>query len=67
MSNSYEINESGATQRAVMYPRDIHWETGFSFSFIYKLLRDGEIKGAIKIGDRYLVSRKNFEKWINGE
>jgi excisionase family DNA binding protein len=52
-------------QKRVFYPEDIAQETGLGLNLIYRLLRAGEICH-IKAGDRYLISRANFEKWLNG-
>jgi excisionase family DNA binding protein len=53
-------------EKKILYPADIVKETGLGMSKIYELLKTGEIPH-VKAGDRYLVSRANFEKWLNGE
>jgi len=52
--------------KKVFYPEDIAKETGLGVNLIYRLLRTGEICH-VKAGDRYLVSRANFEKWLSGK
>jgi len=54
------------SNKVVFYPEDIAKETGLGLNLIYRLLRAGEISH-VKAGDRYLVSRANFEKWLSGE
>jgi len=54
------------SNKRVFYPEDIAKETGLGLNLIYRLLRAGEISH-VKAGDRYLVSRANFEKWLSGE
>jgi hypothetical protein len=49
-----------------LFPEDIAKESGLSLNLIYRLLRTNQIVH-IKAGDRYLVSRANYEKWLNGE
>ena len=34
---------------------------------LYDMARNGELPGAIIIGNRYLVSRKVFDAWLDGE
>lgn len=51
--------------KSVFYPEDIARETGLGLSLVYRLLRAGEISH-VKAGDRYLVSRENFRKWLSG-
>jgi excisionase family DNA binding protein len=53
------------TERKIFYPEDLARETGLGLSLIYRLLRTGEIK-SIRAGDRWLISRSNFEAWANG-
>ena len=53
-------------EKKILFPTTIHEETGLGYNTIYKLLKSGAIKST-KAGDRYLVSRANFEKWLNGE
>ncbi len=54
------------SNKGVFYPEDIAKETGLGLNLVYRLLRAGEISH-VKAGDRYLVSRANFEKWLSGE
>jgi excisionase family DNA binding protein len=54
------------TTKKVLYPEDIAHETGLGLNLVYKLLRQGSICH-VKAGDRYLVSRFNFERWLNGQ
>ena len=50
----------------VMTPSDLHEETGLSLRFIYQQMTLGVIPH-IKVGDKYLVGREAFLKWVNGE
>jgi excisionase family DNA binding protein len=52
--------------KKILYPEDVAKESGLGLNLVYRLLRSGQIK-SIKAGDRWLVSRANFEKWLNGE
>ena len=54
------------SNKGVFYPEDIAKETGLGLNLVYRLLRAGEISH-VKAGDRYLVSRANFEKWLSGQ
>ncbi len=54
------------SNKAVFYPEDIAKETGLGLNLVYRLLRAGEISH-VKAGDRYLVSRANFEKWLSAQ
>ena len=53
-------------KKRVLFPEDIARETGVGLNLVYRLLRAGEISH-VKAGDRYLISRANFEKWLSGE
>lgn len=33
----------------------------------YEMARSGEMPGVLKVGNRYLVSRKVLDAWVNGE
>ena len=52
--------------KRVIFPEDIAQETGLGLNLVYRLLRAGKIPH-VKAGDRYLISRANFEKWLSGE
>ena len=54
------------SNKGIFYPEDIAKETGLGLNLVYRLLRAGEISH-VKAGDRYLVSRANFEKWLSGQ
>ena len=53
------------SNKKVFYLEDIAQETGLGLHLVYRLLRTGEISH-VKAGDRYLISRENFEKWLSG-
>jgi excisionase family DNA binding protein len=53
------------TNKQILYPEDIASESGLGLNLVYRLLRSGQIVH-VKAGDRYLISRVNFEKWVNG-
>lgn len=53
-----------AIENAVMTPYEVAKETHLSLRFIYKLMRAGKIPH-IKAGDRYLIGREAFLKWVN--
>lgn len=52
--------------KKVLYPEDVVKETGLGISLVYRMLKNNEISH-VKAGDRYLISRTNLEKWLNGE
>jgi excisionase family DNA binding protein len=54
------------SDKKVYYPEDIAQETGLGLNLIYRMLRSNQICH-VKAGDRYLISRANFEKWLNGD
>jgi excisionase family DNA binding protein len=51
-------------ENLVMTPKEISKLTHCSLPFIYKQLRNGVIPNK-KLGDKYLISRKAFEIWLN--
>lgn len=54
------------TQKQILYPEDVAAECGVCLKTVYKELRSGRL-GHVRAGDRYLISRKNLEKWLSGE
>lgn len=54
------------TEKAVLYPEDISKLTGIGLNCIYRQLRAKKILH-IRVGDRYLISKSNYEAWINGQ
>ena len=52
--------------KSIMSPRDVAKETSSSLRFIYKQLREGVIPH-VRLGDKYLIGRKSFEAWLNGD
>ena len=53
-------------EKKVHYAEDLARDTGLGISLIYRQLRKGKIPH-VRVGDRYLISRENYEKWVNGE
>jgi excisionase family DNA binding protein len=53
------------SENTVMTPQDVATETHSSLRFIYKQLKEGAIPH-IRLGDKYLIGRKVFELWLNG-
>lgn len=53
------------TSKKVLTPEDAAAEAGVCRKTIYTLLQKGEIRH-VKAGDKYLISRANFEKWLEG-
>jgi excisionase family DNA binding protein len=51
-------------EKTVMQPYDVAKETHLSLRFIYKLMKDGTLPH-VKAGDRYLIGREAFLKWVN--
>lgn len=51
--------------KQILYPEDVVEETGLCLKTVYKLLRTGRLAHC-RAGDRYLISRKNLEKWLEG-
>jgi len=51
-------------EKTVMTPYDVAKETHLSLRFIYKLMREGVIP-SVRAGDRYLIGREAFLKWVN--
>jgi excisionase family DNA binding protein len=41
-------------------------EAGVCRKTIYNLLRSGQLKH-VRAGDKYLISRANFEQWLSGD
>jgi len=42
-------------------------ELGVCRNLIYRQARDGKMPGWIRIGDRWMISRVNLDRYINGE
>ncbi len=53
-------------ENSVMTPRDVARETHSSLRFIYQQLRKNIIPH-VKLGDKYLIGREAFSKWINSD
>jgi excisionase family DNA binding protein len=53
------------TEKGIMTPQDVAKETRSSLRFIYKELKKGVIPH-VRLGDKYLIGRKAFEAWLNG-
>lgn len=41
-------------------------ELGVSLNLVYRQLKTGTIP-SVRVGDRFLISRDAFERWLNGE
>jgi excisionase family DNA binding protein len=54
------------SEKKVLYPEDVSKESGLGLNLVYRLLHNGKIK-SVKAGDRFLISRSNYESWINGD
>jgi len=52
-------------QNKVMTPYDVANELHISLPLVYRQLRNGTIPH-VKLGDKYLISRSSFEKWLAG-
>jgi len=52
------------TENSVMTPYDVAKETHSSLRFIYKQMKAGTIPH-VKLGDKYLIGREAFLKWVN--
>ena len=47
-------------------PREISQETGICVPIVYRELRNGNIPN-VKCGDRYVISRDAYRRWLEGE
>ena len=54
------------TKKEVLTPRDVAEVTGKSVRLIYRQLRKGNIPN-VKCGDRYLIERRAFYRWLSGQ
>jgi excisionase family DNA binding protein len=54
------------TTETVMTPADLAEETHLSLRFIYQQMKKGVIPN-VKVGDRYLIGREAFLRWVNGD
>ncbi len=50
----------------VLKPTDVAKELGISLPLVYRQLRAGNIP-SIKLGDRFLIPRDAFNKWLSVE
>ena len=49
----------------IMTPYELAVVTNSSLRLIYKELKNGTIPH-VKLGDKYLISREKFKRWLNG-
>jgi excisionase family DNA binding protein len=52
--------------KKVLTPEDVAREAGVCRRTVYSLLKRGKIQH-VRAGEKYLISRANFEKWLSGE
>ena len=52
--------------KKVLTPEDVAREAGVCRRTIYSLLKSGKIQH-VRAGEKYLISRANFERWLSGE
>ncbi len=52
------------TEKIVLTPVEVSKELHISLRFVYKLIRQGTLPH-VKIGDKYLIGREAFLKWVN--
>ena len=50
----------------VLTPYDIAEICNCCLPLVYRQLKNGTIP-SVKLGDKYLISRSAFEKWLDGE
>lgn len=51
--------------KRVLTPDEVAAETGLCRKTVYNELKSGKLCH-VRAGDRYLISRRNLEKWLEG-
>ena len=46
---------------------EVSKELGLTRNLIYRQARTGKMPGWVRIGDRWIISRFNLDRFINGE
>lgn len=54
------------SEKRILTVDDVAAEAGICRKTVYQLLKSGALKHT-RAGDKYLISRANFEKWLSGE
>ena len=54
------------TEKLTLTIKETAEQLGISRSLAYSLARCGELPGVLKLGGRYLVSRYQLERYLNG-
>jgi excisionase family DNA binding protein len=54
-------------ENKVLTVEQVAKELGLSRNLIYKQARTGKMPGWIRVGDIWMISRLNLERFINGE
>lgn len=52
--------------KRVLTPKDIAGELHVSLRLVYQQLHNGTIPH-VKLGDKYLIQREAFERWLSGQ
>jgi len=66
MGKIKEIIPSKKIKRILFYDvKDLISILGLSIQSVRKYLRTGKIKGAVKVGQKYYISSRNFDRWLN--
>jgi excisionase family DNA binding protein len=52
--------------KQVLTPYDVAKICDIGLSLVYRQLKAGVIP-CVKVGDKYLISRSAFEKWLSGD
>lgn len=50
----------------ILTPEAAAKEAGVCLKTLYKVMRMGQLRHC-KAGDRYLITRANFEQWLSGQ
>jgi excisionase family DNA binding protein len=51
------------TEKTILLPEDVAKELGVCLKTVYTMCKDGNLPH-VKAGDRYLIPRKAFAKWL---
>jgi excisionase family DNA binding protein len=54
-------------ERRTLTAEEARRVAGLSRGLLYELLRQGKIPGAIRVGRRWIIGRRPFLAWLDGE
>jgi excisionase family DNA binding protein len=65
-STHAEVEVMSSTDRLALTPEEVSQMLGLHLNSVYSMLKDGSLP-AIKAGRRWLISKRRFEAWLDGD